>query len=128
MAALRFPRYGHRIAFVAVGDGPQTSWRAPAIGPILGERSADRGWPGLPLGPAVAHAHGEPWDIWVAEIGGGVRRVNKLGEDEPTVAWNEDDRYLAVSGGTGVYVLEVANGQASQVAKAGGFGGIDWTP
>jgi dipeptidyl aminopeptidase/acylaminoacyl peptidase len=125
LAAPRFSRDGKRLAFVAVGEGPQVGAVAPpwALDPrraLTALRDA--------LGPRPALAHGEPWDIWLAELGGGVRRVNKLAEDEPTVAWSADDRYLAVSGGTGVYIIEVASGQATQLTRAGGFGGIDWTP
>ena len=63
----------------------------------------------------------------VADVGGSVRLLSKLTEDEPTTAWGEGDRYLAVSGGTGVYIIDVANGQATQLVPTGGFGGIDWT-
>ncbi|HLI26829.1 MAG TPA: hypothetical protein VKZ60_07160 [Chloroflexota bacterium] len=125
LAAPRFSHDGRRVAFVAVGEGPQVGAAAPswALDPRHALAALRAG-----LAPPVALAHGEPWDIWLAELGGGVRRVNKLGEDEPTVAWSADDRYLAVSGGTGVYVLDVASGQATQLTKVGGFGGIDWTP
>ena len=125
IAAPRFAHDGQRIAFVAVGEGPQVGERVPTLA------LDPRRWLlalGAAVGPRTAEAHGEPWDIWLAEIGGGVRRVNKLAEDEPTVAWSADDRYLAVSGGTGVYIIDVASGQATQLTKAGGFGGIDWTP
>ena len=75
----------------------------------------------------TAYAHGEPWDIWVADVGAGVRRLAKLTEDEPTVAWSADSRFAAVSGGTGVYVIDGASGQTTQLQQIGGFGGIDWT-
>ena len=52
---------------------------------------------------------------------------SKLAEDEPTVAWGDGGRYLAVSGGTGVYIIDVNTGQPIQLTKVGGFGGIDWT-
>lgn len=123
LAAPRFSRDGQRIAFPAVGPGPQVGQR-PAGEPLAGLAA----WLPWPFGAAVAYAHGEPWDIWVAEVSGGVRRLSELKEDEPTVAWSEDDRYLAVSGGTGVYIMDAQSGQTTQLAKVGGFGGIDWTP
>jgi Tol biopolymer transport system component len=115
VAAPRFSPDGQRIAFTAVGDGPKLG----GSGPRLGD---------LGLGPRTAFAHGEPWDIWVSDLRGEIRRVSKLAEDEPTVAWGEGGRYLAVSGGTGVYIVDVSTGQPVQLAKVGGFGGIDWTP
>lgn len=114
LAAPRFSPDGNTIAITAVGEGPKLGM-APR-------------WPAIQLGPTVAYAHGEPWDIWVVERDGKARRLAKLAEDEPMVAWGEGGRYLAVSGGTGVYVIDVASGQTTQVAKVGGFGGIDWTP
>lgn len=123
LAAPRFSPDGAWVAFVAVGAGPALG-RAPAapaslLAPVRALGSA--------LGPRTVYAHGEPWDIWLVDRGGSVRRVAKLAEDEPTVAWSENGQYLAVSGGTGVYVIDVPTGQVTQLTKVGGFGGIDWT-
>lgn len=140
LAAPRFSRDGKRISFTAVGEGPKVGQdTTPSAAeasllsltaqlPLLGPLAAGLGGgAGLRLGPGVAYAHGEPWDIWVAEVSGGVRRLTKLTEDEPMTAWGPDDQYVAVSGGTGVYVIDVATGQPTQLAPLGGFGGIDWT-
>jgi WD40-like Beta Propeller Repeat len=116
VAAPRFSHDGKRIAFSAVGDGP-------SVGRTRSHGLADL----LQLGTPVAWAHGEPWDIWLADVGGAVRRLSKLTEDEPTTAWAESDRYVAVSGGTGVYVIDAASGSTTQLVQTGGFGGIDWT-
>lgn len=128
LAAARFSRDGQRIAFSGVGEGPQSGQRPGGADRLAAGRAGWPDWLRLNLGPRTAYAHGEPWDIWLAELGGAVRRVAKLTEDEPTSAWSDDDRFLAVSGGTGVYTIDVANGQTTQLAKVGGFGGIDWTP
>jgi Tol biopolymer transport system component len=114
LAAPRYSPDGTRIAFTAVGEGPKT-----------GSRPGGLGWS---FGPSIAYAHGEPWDIWMAESDGKLRLASKLTEDEPMVGWSPDGRYLAASGGTGVYVIEAAGGQTTQLGKQGGFGGIDWTP
>jgi hypothetical protein len=116
VAAPRFSRDGKRISFSAVGDGPKVGGTAPHGLAAL-----------LRLGTPIAWAHGEPWDIWVVEVGGAIRRLSKLTEDEPTTAWGEGDRYVAVSGGTGVYVIDAASGSTTQLVQVGGFGGIDWT-
>jgi Tol biopolymer transport system component len=113
LAAPRFSPDGQWIAFAAVSAGLQR-----------GERL--RG-PTFRFGPAVAYAHGLPWDIWLVDLSGNIRLVNKLAEDDPTLAWSPDGRYLAVSGETGVYVIQVSNGQVNRLANVGGFGGIDWT-
>jgi Tol biopolymer transport system component len=116
VAAPRFSRDGKRIAFSAVGDGPK-------VGSTQSRGLAEL----LQLGTPVAWAHGEPWDIWLADVSGALRRLSKLTEDEPTTAWSEGDRYVAVSGGTGVYVVDAASGSTTQLVQMGGFGGIDWT-
>lgn len=127
MAAPRFSPDGRRVAFRAYGPGPASG----AIGP--GGAGALRGLAALgrrlaaAWEPLVAAAHGEPWDIWAVEIGGGVRQLAKLTEDDPTVTWSPDSRYAAVSGGTGIYVIDGTTGQTTQLQKVGGFGGIDWT-
>jgi Tol biopolymer transport system component len=127
LAAPRFSPDGKRIAFTAVGDGPKIGRYGSGdtnatslLGRIVGGLASA-------VGPQVAFAHGEPAKIWVADLNGGVQRLGALIEDEPTVAWSEDGQYVAVSGGTGVYVMAVASGQATQLTKVGGFGGIDWT-
>jgi Tol biopolymer transport system component len=113
LAAPRFSPDGQQIAFVAVGEGPQVGQRAPR--------------PLLRLGVSVAHAHGLPWDVWLVGIDGVLRRLNKLAEDDPAVAWDPGGQYVAVSGVGGVYVVDVGSGQATRVARIGGIGGIDWT-
>jgi dipeptidyl aminopeptidase/acylaminoacyl peptidase len=133
LAAPRFSPDGQRIAVTAVGEGPKLGGAGPAgAEPTAGGGAV--GWlrerfgalTGLLAAP-IAYAHGEPAHTWVVERSGGVRRVGSLAEDEPTLAWDDSGQYLAVSGGTGVYVLEVASGQPTQLTRVGGFGGIDWT-
>jgi Tol biopolymer transport system component len=114
LAAPRFSPDGQWIAFAATTAGQP--------------RGEQPGGPTLLLGPTIAYAHGLPWDIWLVDMSGGLQLVNKLAEDDPTVAWSPDGRYLAVSGETGVYIVAIAGGRATRVANIGGFGGIDWTP
>jgi Tol biopolymer transport system component len=116
--SLAFPRFSpteDKIAFAAVG-GP--------VGP--GSR---QGAQRLPLAPSVALAHGLPWDLWeIRTDGSGLRRLTDLSEDDPSIAWSPDGRWLAFQGGTGVYVVDVGPGTLYQISEAVGFGGIDWTP
>jgi Tol biopolymer transport system component len=127
LAAPRFSPDGTRIAFRAYGNGPATGRLVPTEPGATGMLADLARRLGAALGPGIASAHGEPWDIWMFEMGGGVRQLAKLTEDDPTVTWSPDSRYAAVSGGTGIYVVDGANGQTTQLQKVGGFGGIDWT-
>src|SRR5262249_7592019 len=83
LAAPRFSPDGQWVAFAAVTAGLQ--------------RGEQLGGPTFLFGPAVAYAHGLPWDIWLVDLSGGLKLVNKLAEDDPTLAWSPDGRYLAVS-------------------------------
>jgi Tol biopolymer transport system component len=127
LAAPRFSLDGKRIAFRAYGKGPVSGAltpRHPGAASVIADAVDALG---TALGPTVALAHGEPWDIWTVDVSGGVRELAKLTEDDPTVTWSPDSRYVAASGGTGVYVIEAASGQTTQLQTIGGFGGIDWT-
>lgn len=117
-SSLAFPRLapaGDRLAFAGVG-GP--------VGPT--PRSSGR----LPaLAPRVASAHGLPWDLWEIRVdGSGLRRLTELAEDDPSLAWSPDGRWLAFQGGSGVYVIDVASAALYQLSETVGFGGIDWAP
>jgi Tol biopolymer transport system component len=77
----------------------------------------------------VASAHGPPWDLWEVRLdGSGLRRLTELAEDDPSIAWSPDGRWLAFQGGTGVYLVEAATTALHQISETVGFGGIDWTP
>jgi Tol biopolymer transport system component len=126
LAAPRFSPDGKRIGFTAVGDGPRTGAPSAPHRPA-GGLAAALDLLSTVVGPTIAWAHGAPATIWVADVSGGVRRLGTLTEDEPTLAWSADGRFMAVSGGTGVYVVDATSGQATQLQQIGGFGGIDWT-
>jgi Tol biopolymer transport system component len=116
--SLAFPRFspdGRRVAFAAVG-GPAAIRRE--IGGVLPF-----------LRPNVAAAHGLPWDLWEIGVDGtGLRRLTELAEDDPSVAYSPDGRWLAFQGGTGVYVIDLTTTALYHISDAVGFGGIDWTP
>jgi Tol biopolymer transport system component len=116
--SLAFPRFSpteDKIAFAAVG-GP--------VGP-----ASRQGAQHLPLVPSVALAHGLPWDLWeIRTDGSGLRRLTDLAEDDPSIAWSPDGRWLAFQGGSGVYLVDVGPSTLYQISDAVGFGGIDWTP
>jgi len=116
-SSLAFPRFspdGQRLAFAAVG-GPAAIRRE--VGAL----------PPLP-GPSVAAAHGLPWDLWEIGVdGSGLRRLTELAEDDPSVAYSPDGRWLALQGGTGVYLIDLSTTALYHISDAVGFGGMDWT-
>jgi len=115
--SLAFPRFspdGRRLAFAAVG-GPAAIRRE--IGGLLPF-----------LQPSVAVAHGLPWDLWEIGVDGtGLRRLTELAEDDPSLAYSPDGRWLAFQGGSGVYVIDLTTTALFHISDAVGFGGIDWT-
>ncbi len=117
-SSFAFPRFaptGDRLAFAAVG-GPATIRRGGS-GPLP--------W----LRGRVAHAHGEPWDLWEIRLdGSGLRRLTDLAEDDPALAWSPNGRWIAFQGGSGVNLVGVETTTLYSVSQTVGFGGIDWTP
>jgi Tol biopolymer transport system component len=116
--SLAFPRFspdGRRLAFAAVG-GPAAIRRE--IGGLLPF-----------LQPSVVGAHGLPWDLWEIGVdGSGLRRLTELAEDDPSVAYSPDGRWLAFQGGSGVYLIDATTTALYRISDSVGFGGMDWTP
>ncbi len=114
--SLAFPRFapsGDRLAFAAIG-GPA---RPRGAGDVL------------PRLARLARAHGLPWDLWeVRTDGTGLRRLTDLAEDDPSVAWSPDGRWVAFQGGSGVHVVDVATTALYLLSETVGFGGMDWAP
>jgi Tol biopolymer transport system component len=114
--SLAFPRFspsGDRIAFAGVG-GPNVRRGVGGLLPIL---------------QGVASAHGLPWDLWEVRVdGNGLRRLTELAEDDPSIAWSPDGRWIAFQGGSGVYLIEAATTSLHHISMTVGFGGMDWTP
>jgi Tol biopolymer transport system component len=115
--SLAFPRFspdGQRLAFAAVG-GPAAIRRE--VGGLLPF-----------MRPSVAAAHGLPWDLWEINVDGtGLRRLTELAEDDPSVAYSPDGRWLAFQGGSGVHLVDLTTTALYQISDAVGFGGMDWT-
>jgi len=113
------PRYapdGTRIAFTALGKGPQPS------GEVIRPPSL---W-GL-LSVPVAEAHGDPWGTWTVRTDGSdLRTATSLLEDEPLLAWSPDGAWIAVNGGGGLWVVDARGTGDPRQVTGGSIGAIDW--
>jgi dipeptidyl aminopeptidase/acylaminoacyl peptidase len=113
---LAYPRVapdGASVAVAATVDLPAL----PAPGP------APRGAGRL----AARAAHGLPWDVWLVSIDGReLRRLTYLLEDDPSLAWSPDGRWLAIQGGYGLTLVEVSTAHTERLTRQAAFGAIDW--
>jgi WD40 repeat protein len=81
------------------------------------------------FGPAVAYAHGIPWDPWVVNAdGSNLHRVAETGADEPSVTWSPDGQQLFVYSGTGSYIVDAQRGDLTPLAFVKGYGPSVWLP
>jgi hypothetical protein len=81
------------------------------------------------LAPRAARAHGVPWDVWVVRPDGtGLRRVTSFADDDSSVAWSPDGRWLATFSAEAVHVVSFDGSEAYCVANEGGYGAIEWLP
>jgi Tol biopolymer transport system component len=116
--SLAFPRFspdGRRVAFAAVGGPAAVRREVGGLVPFMR--------------PGVVAAHGLPWDLWETGVdGSGLRRLTELAEDDPSVTYSPDGRWLAFQGGSGVYLVDATTTALYHISDAVGFGGMDWTP
>jgi mono/diheme cytochrome c family protein len=123
--APRFSPDGTRIVVAAVG-GPPTDDRGYPIGGSA--RSPVDMLLGL-LEPAVAEAHGAPWDIWVVNVDGtGLRRLPLAREDTPMALFAPDGRQIVMMGAGGIYLLGAEGENFRRIDPIGDHGGLDWAP
>lgn len=129
--SLAYPRVapdGQRIAVAATVELPGLP--LPTVpGPDRGPAPTPPGGPRFPTAwrPARPAAHGLPWDIWaVALDGSDLRRLTQWYEDDPSLAWSPDGRWLAAQGGNGLRLLDLASQQSSWLRREPAFGAIDW--
>ena len=115
--ALAYPRFspdGTRVAFVAI-----------AMAPALGHSTLSDGF----FSVRSALAHGFPWEAWIVNAdGSGLRQIEDLIDDDPSVAWSPDGTQLLVYGGWGSFVVDTASGEYTSLSYIAGYGSIAWLP
>jgi hypothetical protein len=80
-----------------------------------------------PTHPRGIAAHGFPAEPYVvAPSGANARRLAELPIDDAAVAWSPDGGWVAVSGASGLFLVNVADGEVRRITENGSFGAIDW--
>jgi mono/diheme cytochrome c family protein len=121
--APRFAPDGSRLVFAAAG-GPQTDG--------AGNPVAVRPAPLAPLwalwAPAVAEAHGAPFDLWLMNTdGSGLRRLTVLFADNPRAAFSLDGAEIVFLAADGIYRLNSDGTNLRRIDEMGAHGGLVWT-
>lgn len=115
---IAYPRIapdGRQIAIAATIDLPSSPAPTVPRSPFAWQ-PADR-----------AASHGLPWDVWLVDVeSGGLRRLTNMVEDDPSLAWSPDGRWIAVQGGYGLTLVDASSGRTERLSQAVAFGAIDW--
>ena len=149
MALVRTGREGYTVEVVGTDGRPVRSIAPPARTSLIGQPrfspdgrtlavpmatpigQAREPSPSSPFGmlaPSVALAHGDPSDLYLVDVAGGdPRRLTRLEEDEPSVAWSPDGTQLAMYALRGLYLVGL-DGRTTYAMDRGGYGAIDWSP
>jgi Tol biopolymer transport system component len=140
--SIAFPRFspdGAWIAFTAASDPAPVTGRAPALDdrPTSRDRPEPAASWRLPLlgtatallGVPTARAHGIPWDVWVVRPDGSdLRQVTSFADDDSSVAWSPDGRWLATFSAEAIHVVSLDGTETYCVTNEGGYGAVEWLP
>jgi Tol biopolymer transport system component len=112
----RFPSFspdGGHIVFSAV-TGSSSLLPAPKV------RSS-------PFEPAIAEAHGIPWEIWtVRPDGSELTQRTHESEDTPIPVWSPNGDWIAFAGEIGLYLVDSAGKQTMRLSTTVSGGGVVW--
>ena len=123
--APRFSPDGKRMIVAAIG-GPVTDEQGY---PIRAQRRTPLDTLLGVFAPAVAEAHGAPWDVWVVNVDGtGLRRLPGMREDTPMATFAPDGRQIVMIGAGGIYLIDADGQYLRQIDPLGDHGGLDWAP
>ena len=97
---------------------PTAFWQLPLLGTVTSL-----------LGAPPARAHGVPWDVWVVRPDGSdLRRVTSFADDDSSVAWSPDGRWLATFSAEAIHVVSFDGTETYCVTNEGGYGALEWLP
>jgi Tol biopolymer transport system component len=120
-AALAYPRFspdGGWLAFSAVGG--------PSAAPV-GRSVSQQVFAFATPGDRLVRAHGLPWDIWVVRPDGSeLRRLTTFGDDDASVAWSPDGRWIAIYSGESTTAVAADGSAIYCLLGSGGIGGFEW--
>jgi hypothetical protein len=60
--------------------------------------------------------------------GSGLRQIQDVTNDDPSVTWSPDGSQVLIYGGWGSYVVEARSGVASALPYLAGYGSVGWLP
>lgn len=122
MQAFYAPRFSPDckvVIFAAVGGGGLR--RAPDSGGNLIARLL------APFAPAVAEAHGPPWELWRVDAdGSNLKRITSLAEDLPFAEWSADGQTVVFLGAGGLYQMAPDGSNIKKIAPGATHGQISW--
>jgi Tol biopolymer transport system component len=148
LLSIAFPRFspdGAWIAFTAAADAGVPSPVGETPNRVSGAEGASRvsvgetSAPARPasffdnllglLAPATAHAHGIPWDVWVVRPdGSGLRQVTSFADDDSSVAWSPDGRFLVTLSAEALHAVALEGPENYCITDQGGYGSLEWLP
>jgi Tol biopolymer transport system component len=136
LLSITFPRFspdGAWIAFTAAADPGSMPEPALNTRPAAEHRDGPTVSPWklgqhLPwIGPSPAHAHGVPWDVWIVRPDGtGLQRVTEFQDDDSSVAWSPDGRWLVTLSAEAIHVFALDGSASYCISNEGGYGAIEW--
>lgn len=127
----RYSRDGTLIAFGGVDSAAPSYPVPPGLPGAPGSQNAPKllggGLGAAPTHPRTVAAHGFPAEPFVVSPSGAdARRLAQLPIDDAAVAWSPDGGWVAVSGASGLFLVNVADGEVRRITENGSFGAIDW--
>lgn len=76
---------------------------------------------------SAAHAHGLPWDLWLANLDGTkFEQLTHIGADDPYPTWSPDGKFVAFMDLSGLYVVNRETKEGNLISLNGGHGIVDW--